>query len=171
MLLRAAVQFQVGGSFSALRDPQGGSVVCSSAGLRHTCACQLIWRRSTRPHREASLRKKRGPGDAGHRSRRWVLLCATATVGGRPAHGLPSHTHPRVLHDLRRASYQNRASASEGVVAKSLAGATTAGTQGQRAAPGQKHCLARKRNRVVTAPPRPCCRPWRPPKKAFCVDG
>ena len=39
-LLRAAVQFGVGSSLSVLRDPQGGSVVCSSAVLRQTCACQ-----------------------------------------------------------------------------------------------------------------------------------
>ena len=35
-------------------------------------------------------------------------------------HGLPSHTHPRTLYDLRPASYQTSACASEGVVAKSV---------------------------------------------------
>ena len=30
-LLRAAVRFRVGGSFSALRDPQDGSVACTDA--------------------------------------------------------------------------------------------------------------------------------------------
>ena len=37
-LLRAAVQFRVGDSLSALGDPQGGSIVCSSTGLQGTCA-------------------------------------------------------------------------------------------------------------------------------------
>ena len=37
-LLGATVQLRVGGSLPALSDPQGGSVVCSGAGLRQACA-------------------------------------------------------------------------------------------------------------------------------------
>ena len=37
-LFGAAVQLRIGGSLSALREPQGGSVVRSSAGLLQACA-------------------------------------------------------------------------------------------------------------------------------------
>ena len=69
-----------------------------------------------------------------------MLLCAPATVGGPLAHPVPSHTHPRTLHDLRPASYETSACASEGVVAKGVhfssaaGGATSAGRHGQRKA-------------------------------------
>ena len=63
---------------------------------------------STGPLREASLRKLRGPGGAGHRSGRWVLLCAPATVEGRLAHpagptaSRATRTHARsTIFDLR----------------------------------------------------------------------
>ena len=45
---------------------------------------------STGPLREASFRRLRGPGGAGHRSGRWVLLCAPATQARRQKNDLAS---------------------------------------------------------------------------------
>ncbi|OLP98578.1 hypothetical protein AK812_SmicGene18957 [Symbiodinium microadriaticum] len=60
-------------------------------------------------------------------------------------HGLPSHTHPRALHDLRPASYQTSASASEGVVAKSVYFSFTGSVRRRRRRRAKSKALGRKR--------------------------
>ena len=133
---------------------------CAAAGLRETCACQrrhecgVAAQGFSERRRSVNYEVQAAPvirADVGCCCVRQPLLDHLPIR----AHGLPSHTltHPRTLCDLRPASYQTSACASEGVVAKSVhfsstaGGATTACTQGQReaqaAAQGQKHCLGR----------------------------
>ena len=93
-------------------------------------------------------------GSSSHRSRRWVLLCAPAAVGGPPdlpiqTDGLPSHVRTIfALRAIRPMRVQARAwSPKASVVFRIRAGYNgwnTRAAGGAGGCAGQKHCLGRK---------------------------